>query len=237
MASIREGFFLVVRIMLLQILISGFCQHRGYQHGWYKLREKLLDSGFSLGVERRVWLEPWTVNATRLADSIAILNETCEELFIGVYGYSYGGGQGAITLLNELEEKRIDVQKVVLADPVFRRRWLPKPLPSPVSLLPYHWQPKIKLPANVIDLIHFYQRRNIPHSPFLETHWLTGKVEHRRVDAIHQKIDDHPEVHAAVERCANELESMYLRSRELSFSDSRSLKILNGLQEDRSKAS
>lgn len=191
--------------MILQILISGFTQHRGYAHGWYKLRETLLSEGYSDGAKQRVWLEPWSVNTKRLAGSIQILQGLYGELEIGLYAYSYGGGHGAMQLLKNLDQINIDVSKVVLADPVFRPSWLPAPLPSPLSLLPFDYQPKIRLPKNVIDLKHFYQNRNVPQSPYLITDQVQGNITHTKLGVTHQEMDDHPDVHLAVLQSATEL--------------------------------
>ena len=194
--------------MIVQILISGFTQHRGYAHGWYQLREALLSQGFSSGVGQRVWLETWQVSTRRLADSIQILTSLYGNVRIGIYGYSYGGGYGALRLLRHLAKKKLGVEKLVMADPVFRPSWLPRPLPSPLSLLPFDIQPKIRLPKNINDLIHFYQNVNVPQSPYLITAAVTGCVEHRELNVPHQMVDDHPEVHRAVLKFANELREL-----------------------------
>ena len=141
--------------MIVQILISGFTQHRGYAHGWYRLREELLKSGYSAGSYQRVWLEPWRANTTNLAISVKILQELYGEVKVGIYGYSYGGGYASMGLVRKLERQNIQVQKLILADPVFRPSWLPLPLPSPLSLLSFRFQPRIQIPGNVVDLIHF----------------------------------------------------------------------------------
>ena len=161
--------------------------------------------GFSDGVNSRVWLEPWSVNTKRLADSIGILRGLYGRLHLGIYAYSYGGGYGALHLLNQLQTQKIKVQKLVLADPVFRPWWLPRPLPSPLSLLPFDYQPKIRLPKNVVDLAHFYQNRNVPQSPYIITDQVKGNTSHSRLSVIHQEVDDHPDVHMAVLENAFEL--------------------------------
>lgn len=194
--------------MIVQILISGFTQHRGYAHGWFKLRESLLSEGFSAGVDQRVWLETWQVNTKRLADSIQILTSLYGEVRVGIYGYSYGGGFGSMRLLRQLERKSVQVEKVVLADPVYRSNWLPRPLPSPLSLLPFDIQPKIRLPKNIGDLVHFYQNVNVPQSPYLITDAVSGYVEHHELNVPHQMVDDHPDVHRAVLKCARELRDL-----------------------------
>ena len=190
--------------MIVQILISGFTQHRGYAHGWYKLREALLSQGYSSGLDQRVWLETWQVNTKRLADSLQILAALYGEVRVGIYGYSYGGGCGALRLLHQLAKKKIRVEKLVLADPIFRPGWLPRPLPSPLSLLPFDIQPKIRLPGNIGDMVHFYQNINLPQSPYLITDAVSGFAEHRELTVPHQMVDDHPEVHRAVLKFANE---------------------------------
>jgi len=194
--------------MIVQILISGFTQHRGYAHGWFKLRELLLNEGFSSGVDQRVWLETWQVNTKRLADSIQILTGLYGNVRVGIYGYSYGGGFGSLRLLRQLAKKNVQVEKVVLADPVFRPAWLPRPMPSPLSLLPFDIQPKIRLPKNIGDLVHFYQNVNVPQSPYLITNAVSGNVEHRELHVPHQMVDEHPDVHRAVLKCANELREL-----------------------------
>lgn len=201
----RKRFPVTIRYMIVQILFSGFTQHRGYAHGWYRLRESLLHAGCSNGTGQRVWLEPWRVNTKNLAISLQILQKLYGELHLGIYGYSYGGGYGAMHLTRRLAKANISVQKLVLADPVFRPDWLPLPLPSPLSLLPFSSQPRIRLPDNIVDLVHFYQNVNRPQSPYLITDRIQGYVEHRRLDVAHQSVDDHPQVHRAVAQCAEEL--------------------------------
>jgi hypothetical protein len=197
-----------IAFMIVQILFSGFTQHRGYEHGWYKLREQLLDEGFSNGIHRRVWLEPWRANTRNLAVSLQILRQRYGTLYLGIYGYSYGGGFGAMQLIRRLLPSGIMVDKLVLADPVFRNPWLPVPLPSPLSLLPFRQQPRIHLPGNIVDLVHFYQTINLPQSPYLESDQLHGCVEHRQLQVAHQSVDDHEVVHRSVMRCAYELLEM-----------------------------
>ena len=192
-------------MVVVQVLISGFAQHRGYAHGWYRLREKMLSEGMANGVSRRVWLEPWRVNTTNLAISLQILRDLYGEVKIGVYGYSYGGGYGSIGLVRKLDRLKIPVHKLILADPVFRPRWLPVPLPSPLSLLPFDFQPRIHVPGNVGDLVHFYQNVNLPQSPYLITNQVSGIVEHQEIGVRHQQVDDHEHVHETALRFAREL--------------------------------
>lgn len=194
-----------IRDMIVQVLFSGFTQHRGYAHGWYVLRERLLQQGYSNGIDHRVWLEPWRANTKNLAISLKILQGLYGKVHLGIYGYSYGGGFGAMQLTRRLAKFDIRVQKLVLADPVFRPAWIPVPLPSPLSLLPFNHQPKIRLPDNIVDLVHFYQNENCPQSPYLITDSVRGYVEHRQLNVPHQKVDDHPHVHRAIMQCAEEL--------------------------------
>jgi hypothetical protein len=191
--------------MILNILISGFTQHHGYAHGWYKLREAMLAEGFSQGIAQRVWLEPWRLDFSRLADSVQILKSMYGSINVGVYGYSYGGGYGAVGLIWRLRAMGIAVRKCVLADPVFRPWWIPRPLPSPLSMLPRNYQPSILLPDNIVDLVHFYQHVSLPQSPYLISGRVQGSVSHRQLYVGHSQMDDHAEVHLAVLQSAAEL--------------------------------
>lgn len=175
--------------------ISGFTQHCGLNHGLVTLSERLLIEGFGCGPQSRVYLHPWRLDAESVAEHAWILQRLhAAELAIGIYAYSWGAGYGAIKLCNSLADRGLDVDALVLCDPVPR----PSLLFRWQALLPARWSHRaIIVPANVRRCWSLFQRRNVPqgHPVVARDPALTEIVPGEQLDFDHHYMDDAPRFH------------------------------------------
>ena len=197
------------------ICISGFTQHRGYAHGILKLREKLISAGHSEGLNHRVWYMPWYTDFEHVVDDILFSTTNIGKIpKVLIAGYSYGGW-GSLQLARILERHGIDVDTMILSDPVGRPlsflRSVPilNRLPAPLSLLGRDWAPSLKVPASVKEVYEFHQQEKW-HRP--QGHRLiptNGTLMHPPVTVSkrHQQMDDLPGFHQQVLMSARKLNS------------------------------
>ena len=180
------------------ILVSGFTQRLGRMSGILRLRETLVELGFNADQRWRTYYLDWRADFEQIASDIAI----CSVIhgvrpLVNLAGYSYGGW-GALRLAAELEARGISVPVLTLIDPVARAPWVPRPLPTPSSMLPRNWSRRLHVPGNV-GLVHeFFQTTNRPqgHRLVLEPQTQRGSVT--RLDLRHDQMDDAPPVHHCV---------------------------------------
>lgn len=181
------------------IPILGFRQKSkritGIERLWRELR------GFSTP-ERCVykpllWDSDWKGEAALLQRNLA------PDPLVIVIAYSWGAGWGCMKLaeaLGDLKDEKgrpapINVWTAVLADPVYRRPWVPAFIPfNPTSMSRF---PRISVPANVRYVYWTRQRKNRPCGHTLyesgDNTWIWDCVE---LDLPHEHMDDAPEFHA-----------------------------------------
>jgi len=180
------------------ICVSGFTQNRGYFHGIMKLREALISNGHSEGKANRVWYVTWKDSMSRVACELSILcNQHGFKPRVMICGYSYGGW-GSLQLAKELEKVGIDVEIMILCDPVGRPWWWPRPLPALTSMLGRDWAPKLRVPANVKVCHSFYQQENRPQGHQLVATNGTTMEQPIKLRHKHERMDDAPEFHGRV---------------------------------------
>lgn len=185
---------------LFNICVSGFTQTRGTFHGILKLREQLIDSGFSQGPKLRVWYLPWTTNWSDVAQDLqTVAYHTGCRPMINLCGYSYGGW-GAVEFARKLAEHGIVVHCLTLCDPVARPRWWPRPLPAATSMLGRDYSFHISIPTNVRKVHEFYQKENRPQGHILDLTEHTQRGKEVQLYYPHQLMDDHETFHECVMR-------------------------------------
>lgn len=184
-------------MICLNVCISGFTQTQGRGHGVFRLSESLVERGFNEGIARRVWYLKWNEHWRRWAEHvelIALLHN--REILVGVFGYSWGGGWGAIEFARELRRLGIGVRSMVLCDPVFRS-W--NPLLRYRSFfhrdVPLLGAPVIKIPSNVGEVYSFHQTMNRPQAHRLLPENGTTIHPSQRLFRTHEAMDDAPEFH------------------------------------------
>lgn len=181
----------------LNVCISGFTQTQGRGHGVFRLSESLVERGYNDGVDRRVWYLRWNENWRRWAEHVELIGVLHNrEVLVAVYGYSWGGGWGAMQFARELRRLGIGVRFMVLCDPVFRS-W--HPLLRFQSLfrrdVPFLSAPVIRVPSNVGEVFAFNQTFNRPQAHRLLPE--NGTIIHPsvRLFRTHEAMDDAPEFH------------------------------------------
>jgi len=135
--------------------ISGFRQHEGEMTGMQRLWLKLAPYRSS---RRMVSLREWDADWGEVANLTALCSANGDTK-VHVFGYSWGGGYGAIRLAEELKYRGIKVQGMVLSDPV----WYGLGLIAKLITWRTDW-PKIIVPANVERVKTFFQRENRPRA-------------------------------------------------------------------------
>jgi hypothetical protein len=178
-------------------VVSGFTQqrHNLFDNGSHAVHEALLNwQSPTVSVRLLEWKEDPTGHARRVAAT------TSQSDIIAVHCYSYGAGWWFLQFAQELARLGRTVNVVVLCDPVLRhpnilRRWQ--------AVAP--WKPQvIKLPPNVLRVVHFYQTRNKPGGDKLELADTTTLVRTEELAMTHQQIDNASEyLIAAVEETAH----------------------------------
>lgn len=149
------------------VIISGFTQHEGENHGcqrlWRNLHRELA------GPDTAVLLVPWDHNMKHLAHRI--LHSSPMERLLTVLPYSWGAGKGFLELAMHTQ-----IDSAVLCDPIS----------FPLIGLP------IIVPDSVGRVWWFRQRRNVPYSA-----GVIGKnvFEGIELPYSHEEIDDSPEWH------------------------------------------
>ena len=171
------------------IVISGFLQSEHGHTGSSKLWRMM---GFLRNEHTVVSLREWNTDWKDYALKIARLaNEDKETPVIRIFGYSWGGGWGAMRLCWYLRANGLPVSSLVLCDAVYRSRWLT------LSWKSLTRDPKIKIPDNVRgDVFWFRQRRDKPSG---HTLIVAGKFTTLNkpvwLDLTHKAMDDSPEYH------------------------------------------
>lgn len=179
-------------------VISGFTQHAGYFHGILHLREMLIDAGHNNGRRRRVEYSTWEADAHRLAVELSMVSNRlgCRPK-VGIASYSYGGWK-SLKFCQELDRIGIDVDFLVISDPVGRSSWWPEPLPAATSLLGRDYAFSLSVPPRVKRVVEFYQKKNRPQGHRLKINETTTLLESHELQYRHQRMDDSPEFHQAV---------------------------------------
>jgi len=197
------------------ICISGFRQDLAHRSGTEQLYNSLrLMAGPEVDADLRLWNEDWDAYAAYL-----MRNSEPDAEFI-IFGYSWGGGWGAMKLiaaLGRLQKQRVKdrhaasdahprvptIPRLILCDAVYRSPWTPDWLPlNPKSLLPH---PKIKIPANVGRVTWFTQTNNKPAGHTVVAREPDATTIDPGIDLTaegvnHGTIDEHPAVHSAMQR-------------------------------------
>jgi hypothetical protein len=179
-------------MLTVHTVIGGFTQRSSRWHGSLKLNEQLV-SELPLGTDTRAWFHRWCDDFDKVAEHIWVLSERYStSARVCIYAYSWGAGWGAMQFAKALKKRGIPVSVMVLSDPVYRHpritlRWL---------ALMRSWV-AIKVPSNVREVYHFYQREDTPQG-----HALSPENGHTiihpgiKLVRVHTKMDDAPEWHA-----------------------------------------
>jgi pimeloyl-ACP methyl ester carboxylesterase len=156
-------------------------------HLWRKLTED------HHGCDERVELRPWNSNWSDEAEMVYRFRNGKPRLTIAAY--SWGAGWGAMQFARELNKRGIEVESMVLSDPVYRNphltlRWL-----TTFSF------PIIRVPENVRSVRWFRQKKEWPcgHELMGGGSLTAGTVIHDAVVAEcgHLAMDELPAFHAA----------------------------------------
>lgn len=168
------------------VCISGFLQDESRQHGVFRLSEELIRQGHNCQ-QSRVSLLPWNHNWSNFAERIWLVGQEygCVPV-VNVYAYSWGVGNGAVTLARELAKRSIGVHCLVSSDGVYRVPWLPDWF-QPRAMFSRDWtelSPWIVLPDSIGRVVAFHQMQNRPQGHRLFLH---GK----EVDSMEVYSTDH----------------------------------------------
>ncbi len=181
------------------VCLSGFTQNHGNLNGISRLWADLHNS-WTGPPQRVIQYHTWHINAENLAEFIFRLRPDEGRPRILITGYSWGG-QTALNLASELNERGLPVARMVLCDPIYRYpMWIGR-------WTAFLDRIKLTVPPNVDELHWFYQRRNKPsgHEPVASdgsTTLVHGGVELKRT---HEYMDDAQEYHDKVHECAQEV--------------------------------
>lgn len=183
-------------MIVWHVCISGFRQNAGRVNGVLRLwreRIRLLTDGDTYTCYR-----PWDSDWRELASFINLTREPGRPLRVGIYGFSYGAGWGAMQLARALRRSALSVDAMVLADPVYRHglrslAWL--------SLVRC---PVIRVPSNVRWVRYLLQRETIPRGHRLIASEGAGTViERPRIVRLpHIAMDDYLGWHELAEETA-----------------------------------
>lgn len=199
-------------------LIAGFRQPRGWYCGMLKLAKDLDDA--RIPDAKILGPIPWHADWAGYAEQFSKLHNGEESPQVFIFGYSYGGGWGAIRLALELRKRGIRVHRMILTDPVYRSPSLLGRIRAVIP--PYrprgrqkvHWLrlllwdalwlagrivpglcPRIRKPDNVADILVFRQRENLPMG-----HTIDGESSTYWSDVPHEQMDELPPFHAVCKR-------------------------------------
>lgn len=181
------------------LCICGRGQKRSTPTGtellWSELQDRCHEPGTA--IELRNWDDDWEPLAEQIA-RLAHVTHPAPQVYI--YGYSWGGGWGALTLCNELDKRNIPVTHLVLCDAVYRSRLLPPWFQAnPLSIIrpPTEEHPErgvhIVIPKNVQAITWFRQFKNRPRGhQIVAAKDSTLKIPPAIVLPVkHCEIDDH----------------------------------------------
>lgn len=178
--------------------ISGFTQQSTRRNGNGMLDLFLKLSRFRsprTSVAIREWHHDWKAQA----EQVRIYSDWPHPT-VAIFAYSWGAGWGAVQLARHLQERGIEVDSLVLSDPVYRH-----PLWS-LSWLSLLSNRTITIPSNVRQVWHYYQRENKPSGHRIDRessktliHWS------RQVHGIpHQEMDGYSKFHeVCIEQAAD----------------------------------
>lgn len=173
-----------VRVTRWIVCIGGFNQSEGRLTGVANI-EAALHRRCNCPTTR-VLLKSWRDSSHDLAERIWNWRPSHGRPQVFILGYSYGG-YSAVLLARELKERGIDVETMLLVDPVWRI-W--GRFPSLSSLLS-KW--KIHVPDNVARLYSWRQEIDKPMGHPLVTAGSTRHIE-KMVERSHSYMDDYEEI-------------------------------------------
>ena len=175
----------------VHMCISGFTQTEARRHGVFKLKERLIKETKSQRVMLREWNDDWK----KVAEHMWLLGQS-DNIEIQVYGYSWGGGWGAMQFAKYLRLRGIKIKTMVLCDAVYRHGWVAL---RAKSMFPRKYV-KIKVPDNVEEVFAFHQTQNRPQGHVIVAQDDQKTLVHDSVELhySHQFIDDSKEWHDKV---------------------------------------
>jgi len=181
------------------ICISGFTQHVGEPTGIHKLWLKLRHNFTNATTQTELWT--WNSRWWELAEAIKISRDGVPPRVL-ICAYSWGAGWGFVRLARELRKRGIVVLGAVLADPVYRSRWLSFAWRSLIG------SPVVSIPDNVRTVRWLRQRNNYPrgHDLVAQNERLTRiEAAVELVGVTHENIDDSDEFHSLAMTMVEEL--------------------------------
>jgi len=171
------------------IPISGYTQGRKQRTGlsdlWLALHKKFTKPKVCIHP-----VHPWNAEWNTLARFMDVNSERSNgtKPKVAIIGYSWGGGWGAQKLAEQLRICGMQVNRMVLADPVYRSDWF---VGRWRSLMMGWFAPTIKIPSNVLHVQSTRQRINSPRA-----HDLKPNSPSTRID---RPIEDHRRIHNAMD--------------------------------------
>lgn len=188
-------------MLAFHLVIAGFTQKKSKWHGPARLTEELIDI---LPPRHRVELYSWNENWKEVAARLNwIAQMRNKRPLVNIYGYSWGGGWGAPQLANNLAAHDIDVQWMVLSDPVYRHKYFLGQWRAYSNM--FGWDTPITISHNVKNLKSFYQVQNFPRAHRLKAHSNTKVFPRVELVAYHSAMDDEESWHNACKVASKEL--------------------------------
>ncbi len=174
------------------IPISGFTQGRKQRTGlsdlWLELHKKFIGPKVCV-FPVLPWNHTWKTLARFMDVNSDRTNGTRPK--VCVIGYSWGGGWGSQKLAEQLRVVGMKVDRMVLADPVYRSDWL---ISRWKTLLIGWLAPTIKIPSNVVHVQSTRQRLNWPRAHELKKASPSTQMDRpvEDFDRIHNQMDESP---------------------------------------------
>jgi hypothetical protein len=176
-------------------VIDGFLRHAGKRTRQIELWERLHRAG---DANFRAQLCVWNQNFEAEAEFVFRMSTAAPKICI--FGYSWGAGHGAMQFCRRLEARGVQVDHLVLCDPVYRHWYT---LGNWRAFVP--WIP-IVIPCNVRKVHWLRQMTNWPRGHRLKPRCdeATNIAEPMVLDCEHVHMSERPEYIGLCERVAEE---------------------------------
>jgi hypothetical protein len=194
------------------ILISGFMQHAGQDTGMSTLLSKFRNDCHYCNGSSIVELHRWCSNWAWIAqDLFRFSNYGKKKLIVAIYAYSFGAGWGAMQLAKQLNKLGVEIQVMVLSDPVYRHPWTILRWMSLLKRKPFFLGPRvISIPPNIKEVYRFHQERDLPQGSHLiaqNENTLIHRSE--KLMYVHTKMDEAEDFHEKALEQASKLREIH----------------------------
>ncbi len=173
------------------VTISGFLQRQRELNGLEKLWAKLHEQASSQEPAHVPYPLRWNHDWAGFAEFLwRLRNREQRQLDVRVFCYSWGVGNGLVSLGEQMHKRGMRINAAVCCDPVYYSWWrLWRALIG---------SPAVELPPNVGSAFWLYQTQNRPNGSrgLVAAEGADTRIaEGQEIDATHQYADDHGAFH------------------------------------------